>query len=101
MSLPDCEGRGSCQRGLGPSPRGAAGDQDRATIEGEPLATPAEYADSCSGERPRAVCQVHPDATHGISEMSGARCRLDASGRSAILFMTSQPFAALSEPARM
>ena len=66
---------GSCQRGLGPSPRGAAGDQDRATIEGEPLATPAEYADSCSGERPRAVCQVHPDATHGISEMSGARCR--------------------------
>jgi len=61
VSLPDCEGRGSCQRGLGPSPRGAAGDQDRATIEGEPLATPA--------------------VSH--------------------LFMTSQPFAALSEPARM
>jgi hypothetical protein len=143
VSLPDCEGGGSCQRGLGPSPRGAAGDQDRATLEGEPLATPAEYADSCSGERPRqypgslinrdtehreteqrsteydsrssgldssrwpafrgaspvesgpavhgggcavsvslknarqAVCQVHPGATHGISEMSGARCRLD------------------------
>ena len=53
VSLPDCEGGGSCQRGLGPSPRGAAGDQDRATLEGEPLATPAEYAGSCSGERPR------------------------------------------------
>src|SRR5262245_54758155 len=31
----------------------AASDQDRATLEGEPLAIPAEYADSCRGERPR------------------------------------------------
>jgi hypothetical protein len=155
VSLPDCEGGGSCQCGLGPSPRGAASDQDRATLEGEPLATPAEYADSCSGERPRqypgsligretehreteqrfdrirltviggltlhaglhfgalrrsnrgllsmtaVVPSVYVYRTPGWGAWSKKLPALGASGRSAILFMTSQPFAALSEPARM
>ena len=82
MSLSDCEGGGSCQRGLGPSPRGSAGDQDRATLEGEPLATPAEYADSCSGERPRQYpgSLIGRDTEHRETEQRFDRIRLTVIG---------------------